>query len=153
MFAALYPRARLVLSGGPGDVELAARIEKNTAAPLLNLAGKVKVKEFGALLARADTVVTADTGPLHIASAVGAPLVCLSGAADPDRTGRRIPRDLVVINRELSCVPCQAGYCRRGDIACMNQMAVEWVVREAGKQISRSPRFAAQKSVLAEASA
>ncbi len=119
---------RVLLLGGPGDVTLAQEIVGQSKAPVENLAGKLTVKELGALLERAACVVTGDTGPLHIASAVKAPIVCLSGAADPDRTGPTRPGDLVVINRALSCVPCQARSCRRGDIACMTQMPVEWVL-------------------------
>lgn len=118
---------RVLLLGGPGDVALAEEIVGLTKAPVENLAGKLTVKELGALLERAACVVTGDTGPLHIASAVKAPIVCLSGAADPDRTGPTRPGDLVVINRELSCVPCQGRSCKRGDIACMTQLPVEWV--------------------------
>lgn len=129
------PDVRLVLSGGPGDRELAGSIAGATRAPLANLAGAVNVKELGALLERADTVLTADTGPLHIASAVGAPIVCLSGAADPDRTGPLGRNDLVVINRDLSCVPCQGRTCKRGDIACMTQMPVDWVLRDVKKRL------------------
>jgi ADP-heptose:LPS heptosyltransferase len=119
---------RVLLLGGPGDVALAQEIVGLAKAPVENTAGKLTVKELGALLERAACVVTGDTGPLHIASAVKAPIVCLSGAADPDRTGPTRPGDLVVINRELSCVPCQARSCKRGDIACMTQMPVEWVL-------------------------
>ena len=119
---------RVLLLGGPGDVVLAQEIAGQIKAPVENLAGKLTFKELGALLERAACVVTGDTGPLHIASAVKAPIVCLSGAADPDRTGPTRPGDLVVINRALSCVPCQARSCKRGDIACMTQMPVEWVL-------------------------
>ncbi|MBB6051591.1 glycosyltransferase family 9 protein [Armatimonas rosea] len=118
---------RVLLLGGPGDLALASEIAGKTQAPVENLAGKLTVKELGALLERATCVVTGDTGPLHIASAVKAPIVCLSGAADPDRTGPTRPGDLVVINRELSCVPCQARSCKRGDIACMTQLPVDGV--------------------------
>ena len=122
------PHVKPLLTGGPGDVTLANGIAAATRTGVVNLAGRVNVKELGALLARADVVLTADTGPMHIASSVGAPLVVLSGAADPNRTGPLGRQDLVVINRELSCVPCQARTCRRGDIACMTQMPVEWVL-------------------------
>ncbi len=124
------PHAKLIITGGPHDTPLAEGILEKTNAPIVNLCNKLTVKELGALLQRANTVVTGDTGPLHIASAVGAPLVCLSGAADPDRTGPTSPRDLVVINRSLPCVPCRDRVCKRGDIACMTQMPVAWV-REA----------------------
>ncbi|MES2461093.1 MAG: glycosyltransferase family 9 protein [Armatimonadota bacterium] len=124
------PQLRVAVTGGAGDVELADAIVGGLEKPeqVANLAGRLTVKELGALLARANCVVTADTGPLHIASAVKAPIVCLSGAADPDRTGPLSPRDLVVIKRDLPCVPCQGRTCARKDIACMNQMPVDWVL-------------------------
>ena len=126
---------RVILLGGPGDLALAEQIQSKTQRPVENLAGKLTIKELGALLERAACVVTGDTGPLHIASAVKAPIVCLSGAADPDRTGPTRPGDLVVIHRELSCVPCQGRTCRRGDIACMTQLPVEWVLAAIEKRM------------------
>jgi ADP-heptose:LPS heptosyltransferase len=136
----VLPQLRVVMAGGPGDVALSGRIVDNLVEPgrIANLAGRVSVKELGALLERANCVVTADTGPLHIASAVGAPIVCLSGAADPDRTGPLNGRDLVVINRELSCVPCQARTCARHDIACMTQMPVEWVLTAVRQRLKEA---------------
>lgn len=134
---------RLVLCGGPGDVDLAQSIVQGTNVfSLINLAGRTTVKELGALLARADVVVTADTGPMHIASAVGARLVVLSGAADPDRTGPLEvpggPEQLVVINRALPCVSCQGRYCARGDIACMTELPVSWVVEAVWRQLNQA---------------
>jgi ADP-heptose:LPS heptosyltransferase len=106
---------------------------------VLNLAARLKIKETGALLARTNVLVTPDTGPMHIASALGTPMVVLSGAADPDRTGPLSPRDLVVINRELPCVPCGDRTCRRGDIACMTQMPVDWVMEAVRRRLGRFP--------------
>ena len=88
------------------------------------------------MLCHARVFVTPDTGPMHIASALGTPMVVLSGAADPDRTGPMSRRDLVVINRELSCVPCRERYCKRGDIACMTQMPVDWVMDAVRRRLS-----------------
>lgn len=143
-FAALFsalaraePSFRLVLLGGPSDTALAEQIAGQTDVSLVNLCGKLTIKELGALLERSSCVVTGDTGPLHIASAVKAPIVCLSGAADPDRTGPTRPGDLVVINRELSCVPCQGRYCKRGDIACMAELPVAWVLDAVQRRIQR----------------
>lgn len=137
--AAERPDLRLALSGGPGDVALAQGIAEATRAPVVNLAGRISVKELGALLERAQAVLTADTGPMHIASAVAAPLVALSGAADPDRTGPLSPRDLVVINRALPCVPCQGRDCARGDIACMTQLPVAWAVAAVTRRLGPQP--------------
>jgi ADP-heptose:LPS heptosyltransferase len=136
------PDVRLILSGGPDDVERAKGIAGavHPTSRVLNLAARLKIKEAGALLARANVLVTPDTGPMHIASALGTPMVVLSGAADPDRTGPLSPRDLVVINRDLPCVPCGDRTCRRGDIACMTQMSVDWVVEAVRRRLGRFPR-------------
>ena len=132
------PALRLVLTGGPDDRERAEFIAANVRpeTQLVNLANRLKIKEMGALLCLARVFVTPDTGPMHIASALGTPMVVLSGAADPDRTGPMSRRDLVVINRELSCVPCRERYCRRGDIACMTQMPVDWVINAVQRRLS-----------------
>jgi heptosyltransferase II len=136
--ATTFPTYERVLVGGKDDIERATRIAAQSGVPVTNLAGQLSVKEFGALLEKATLLVTGDTGPLHIACALKTPLVCLSGAADPDRTGpSNNPRDLVVINRTLSCVPCQARQCVRKerDIACMTQMPVEWVQEAIEKRL------------------
>ncbi len=95
---------------------------------IINLAGRLSVKEFGALLARADAFLTCDTGPMHIAAAMGTPMVALSGAADPDRTGPLTPNALVLIDRALPCVPCRDRVCRRGDVLCMANLTTAQVL-------------------------
>lgn len=137
--AQTLPGVAIVLSGAPNERELADEVRRGVGqgANVVSLAGALTVKELGALLESAKCVLTGDTGPLHIASAVGAPVVCLSGAADPDRTGPTSPRDLVVIRRDLSCVSCQDRVCRRGDIACMTGLPVEWVVNAAVKRMAK----------------
>jgi ADP-heptose:LPS heptosyltransferase len=125
-----------VLIGGPGDVWLEEAIIGNLGRPINSLVGKLTLQELGAVMQASAVTVTGDTGPLHIAAAVGARIVCLSGAADPDRTGpSNNPLDLVVINRSLPCVPCQGRSCNRGDIACMTQMSVESVANAVERRI------------------
>lgn len=133
------PHLRLVLSGGRGDLERAKVIMEGIGAGtrVVNVAGRLSIKEMGAMLQRTQAFVTADTGPLHIASAVGTPIVCLSGAADPDRTGPiGDPNDLIVIRRDLGCVPCRARReCARKDIACMTGMEVDWVFEAVRRRL------------------
>lgn len=132
------PQARLIVTGGPDDVKRAQTIAEGVkpTTRMLNLARKLSVKETGALLTRVAVFVTPDTGPLHIASALGIPMVALSGAADPDRTGPKNIGDLVVIKRDLPCVPCRDRSCSRGDIACMNQMPVDWVFEAVQQRLA-----------------
>jgi ADP-heptose:LPS heptosyltransferase len=143
------PDIRLALTGGRHDLDLVRTVLSAMQHPhrVADLSGRLSVKELGALLARANCVLTADTGPLHIASAVGAPIVCLSGAADPDRTGPLNPIDLVVIRTDLPCVPCQARTCRRHDIACMRGLPVDWVYEAVLRRIQIQIACAAGASV------
>lgn len=133
------PNVDFLLSGAPNERELVDTVMRgiNPGVRGHSVAGELTVKELGALLAGAECVLTGDTGPLHIASAVGAPIVCLSGAADPDRTGPTASQDLVVIRRDLDCVPCQDRLCRRKDIACMTGLPVEWVVNAVVKRLEK----------------
>ena len=113
--------------------EVALAREVAAADPrILNLAGRLTVKEFGALLARADTLLTCDTGPMHIGAALGTPLVVLSGAADPDRTGPLTENSTVLIDRTLPCVPCRDRICARGDVMCMQNLTVPAVIAAVG---------------------
>ena len=74
-----------VLLGGPGaEAEAAAQV---ASAGCLNLAGKTKLPELAQTVARCAVVIGADTGPLHLAVAVGTPVIGLYGVTDPARTG------------------------------------------------------------------
>ena len=132
------PQVRLALCGGPGaDVAMAkAALEHTRRARVALLAGRTSVKELGALLARAQVMVTGDTGPMHIAAAVGTPVVALFGPADPDRTGPVGAKHLVVVNRDgLDCVPCRSRVCRRGDNACMVNLSAFRVADAVRRQL------------------
>jgi len=72
------PRARLVLTGSAGELVLGRRL-LDAAPHTINLIGKTSVLELAALLRRLRLFVTADTGPLHVACAVGIPIVALFG--------------------------------------------------------------------------
>ena len=133
------PAAFKTVMDGLDEVSLAREVAK--ADPrILSLAGKLSVKEFGALLARADTLLTCDTGPMHIGAALGTPLVVLSGAADPNRTGPLTPNSTVLIERALECVPCRDRICRRGDMLCMSSLTTENVIAAVGERLGRTER-------------
>jgi heptosyltransferase I len=79
----------IVLSGGPSDLErgTAADIETRMRAPCINLVGKDTLEQSKALLRRADLVLTPDSGPAHIASALGTPVIGLYAATWSRRSG------------------------------------------------------------------
>ena len=79
--------ARVVLTGGPSDLErrYARRLAENSGA--IDLAGQTTLKQLAALIAAADLVVCPDSGPAHMATALGTGVVGLYATSNPDRTG------------------------------------------------------------------
>lgn len=142
------PDWRLALTGGPGrDQEIAAAVLARVERPdtVVDLVGKTSFKETGALLRRADAMVTMDTGPMHLAAAVGTPLVALFGPTAPQRTGpappppnaRRAVLPLALVHTDgLDCVPCMSRTCRRGDLACLVRQSPESVVAAVDRQLT-----------------
>ena len=77
-----------VLLGGPGEAQAAERMVQETrGAVALNLVGKTSLRQLASVLARCRVVVGGDTGPFHLAVAVGTPTVGLYGVTDPVRVG------------------------------------------------------------------
>ncbi|MBT8041000.1 MAG: glycosyltransferase family 9 protein [Xanthomonadales bacterium] len=89
---------QVILSGGPSEIEreTAARIEGEMAETCINLVGKDTLERSKALLERADLVITPDSGPAHIASAVGTPVIGLYAATCAQRSGPYNSLDLCV---------------------------------------------------------
>jgi lipopolysaccharide heptosyltransferase I len=93
---------RGVVSFGPGEENLAREVVRAADDPP-PVAIPLALGPLMALLRRAKFVVSADTGPLHLASAIGAPVVGLYGPTDPSRNGPYSPADIVVRNAQ-ACV-------------------------------------------------
>jgi len=120
----------VILVGGGADRPGAEAIGGGLVPSPRNLAGALSVKQLAALLARADLLVCVDSGPMHVAAAMGTPVVALFGSTDPRRTGPLGPG--VVLRRELPCSPCLDRRCRIADAyRCMRDLQVEEVWRAA----------------------
>ena len=89
---------QVVLSGGPDELEVrtAALIEENMAEDCLNLVGRDTLEQSKAMLQRADLVITPDSGPAHIADALGTPVLGLYAATWPRRSGPYSSQDLCI---------------------------------------------------------
>jgi heptosyltransferase I len=116
--------ARIILTGGPGDRGQAEAIAGMMLIKPVVLAGRTSLKELCCLLKRVDLLVTCDSGPMHIAAAMGTPAVALFGPTDPRRTG---PYGIGhrVLQRQMDCVPCLKRTCP--DNLCLKEMPVEKV--------------------------
>lgn len=97
---------------------------------VINLEGQTTLKDLAELYRRAALLVTTDSGPMHLAAALGTPVVALFGPTDPDRTGP-YGSGHIVIQEALDCVPCFRKTCR--DMICMKGITVDKVFYAAAK--------------------
>jgi lipopolysaccharide heptosyltransferase II len=118
---------RTVIAGGPGDVELAKQIPG-----AFDLTGKTNLRQLVALLERAAVVVANDSGPMHIASALGRPLVTPYGPTSAVRTGPYRRMD-TVIRLDIPCSPCFSRTCSHQ--SCLKWLGPEPVLREVERQL------------------
>jgi lipopolysaccharide heptosyltransferase II len=132
--------ALVTLTGAPNEAELAAAVVRRGGARVLNLVGQTTVPELAALLAASDLCVSGDSGPMHVACAVGTPVVVLHGPTDPGQSGPTAP-DAIVLRRELWCAPCYdpraTAECRFGNPVCMKELAPALVFAAARRQLAR----------------
>ena len=124
-----------VVAGGPDVAGLAARVP--TA---VNLAGKTNLRQLVALLERAELVVANDSGPMHIAAALGRPLVTPFGPTNPVRTGPYRRMDSVV-RVDIPCSPCYSRRCSH--VSCLQWIGTAPVMELAETQMNRSGLAAA----------
>ena len=99
--------ARIVLTGSPGDRVLVDRLKAALPADVevTDLAGDLDLVTLAAVLERLTVFVTGDTGPMHLAAAVGTPIVALFGPSDPARWGP-LARSARILRIDLPCSPC-----------------------------------------------
>lgn len=117
----------VVLTGSRQDDAIAERITIGMNPQPLSLVGRLSVKQLAALLQDVDLMITVDSGPMHIAAAVGTPVVALFGPTDPLRTGPLGSGK--ILRRELPCSPCLRRRCRIEDTyRCMRDLGVAEVL-------------------------
>jgi heptosyltransferase-2 len=121
-------RARVIIIGGTDDIPLAEEIASKTASKPLIMTGKASLLQAGALLEHCDVLVSGDTGPMHLAAAVGTRVVALFGAADPARTGPVGSGHRLIQAADVPCIPCRSRSCNnRAYLECMEKIPVSLV--------------------------
>ena len=117
--------------GGPSDTErvryILHKIENNEM--VYDLSGKTSLLELAALLKRARLVISGDTGPIHIAAAVGANTVTIFGPSDEEKYAPRGKgKNILIKNIGLSCRPCGEHECPLEHFKCMLELSPEMIV-------------------------
>ena len=101
---------QIVLTGSDKDAE-EAKILENLSPNITSFCGKLSLTESAALMQRCNLIISCDTGPLHIATAVGTSAIGLYGAAPISRTGP-YGKNNFVIKSDLKCIPCNKRKCK-----------------------------------------
>jgi ADP-heptose:LPS heptosyltransferase len=128
--------ARLVLIGARDDAWIAQEVLDATSASITSVVGQTSIEELIALLQRADLLATGDSGPLHLAVALGKPVVAVYGPTDPEVYGPYNPTAPAEVHRQdLACSPCYTASttaeCPLGDPICMRLVTVRQMVEAA----------------------
>lgn len=134
-------KVRCVLLGGAEEAELCGRIAARCRTGPVNLAGRTTLRQLAAVLERAGAVLCHDSAPMHLATALGRPLVCMIGPTNPRRTGpyRRMED---VIRTPLDCSPCylrKLSKCRY-DHRCMHDLSPAMVAEAVCKALRTRAR-------------
>ena len=123
--------ARILVIGSSSDLPSARHLASHMNPVPFVAAGRTDLKVLIALLKRIDLLVTVDSGPMHLAAALGTPLIALFGATDPRLIGP-YGGDGVVLRVPLPCSPCSKRRCQiKADRLCMRSISVEEVAEAA----------------------
>ena len=138
---------QIVLTGAPDDMPLIMKVVRRMHEQPINLAGKTSLTQLAALYEHVNLLVTGDSGPMHIAAAVGTPLLAIHGPTDPALSGPVSPT-ATILRSTIWCSPCYNAKgpadCRFHTTQCMKDITPEQVhevVREkinVGTDVSRS---------------
>jgi ADP-heptose:LPS heptosyltransferase len=128
--------AKVLVIGGPNDAALAGEIIARSHSKPPTIAGRTSLLQLGAVLERCSLLVSGDTGPLHMATAVGTRVIALFGAADPDRTGPMGTGHRIVRAPAVACVPCRSRTCNNPVYReCMEKITAEMVLSEVSDSL------------------
>jgi lipopolysaccharide heptosyltransferase I len=133
---------RVVLAGSEGERSL-CRVVREQCPQALDLCGRTTLSELAALVRRAALCVTNDSGSMHLAVALGRPVVSVFGPTDPVWVGP-YGRPGAVVRADVPCAPCylrKARDCRHGH-ACMNAITAEQVIERVEEALAGRLRLA-----------
>ncbi|PYI80627.1 MAG: lipopolysaccharide heptosyltransferase II [Verrucomicrobia bacterium] len=127
-----------LIFGGPKDFWLGNEIARGIGGGVKNLAGKTSLRELMLLLKSCRVLLTNDTGPMHVAAALGTPVVVPFGSTSPELTGpgSRGETRNALLSAHVPCSPCFRRECPI-DFRCMRNISIEEVVEAVLRMLRR----------------
>jgi len=136
--------SRVVLLGDKTKIPMAERLElgaqeRGCGVQIWNAVGKTDLKELVALISDATVCIGPDSGPGHIAGAVGTPYIALFG---PTPIGRNVPfgSEALAVSSQVGCAPCKRRVCPGLGKVCMKLIHPQVVMGKVGEVIAQKTR-------------
>lgn len=140
-------KVKVIFLGGPGDEEVVKKVVSGMKNESINLVGKTNFKQLAAILTHCQLFIGGDSGPLHIAAAVGTPTIGIFGPSDPRLVAPKGENHLVIW-KHVSCSPCYQpetvrtnfdfSICPRGIPECMEKIMVEDILAAVREQMEEN---------------
>ena len=121
-------RAKILFVGVEAEMPIITEIQELMQAESINIAGKTTLTQLASILHISNGFIGNDSGPMHLAAAVGTPTIGLYGPGDPTRFGP-VGTKCQAIQRKQDCPPCPGTTCRFGKDGCMSKIQVTDVIQ------------------------
>ena len=119
----------IFILGGPGEQNIAQRIQDMMKYDSINLSGKLSLDDLIYIISQFDLLITNDSGPMHIAAAVDTPIVAIFGPEIPLHTKPYMTGESYrIVNKDIDCRPCSKNGCEQP--ACLQNILPENVLEE-----------------------
>ena len=129
----------MVMTGDAAEQTMIEQIAESAGGAAISLAGQLDLGELGAAIKLSSLVISNNTGPAHLAAAVGTPLVDLYALTNPQHTPWQV--ECRVLFHDVPCRFCQKSICPQGHNDCLKGIAPERVVDAACGLLARSARM------------
>ena len=121
-------RAQVLFVGVEDEIPIITKIQRLMQGKSINIAGKTTLMQLASILHTCNVFIGNDSGPMHLAAAVGTPTIGLYGPGEPTRFAPMGVK-CQTIRRKLDCPPCSGTTCRFGKHGCMSEIQVTDVIQ------------------------
>lgn len=126
--------AQILLVGAKSESSVVASVQKQMNREAISVAGKTDLSQLAEILRRCNLFIGNDSGPMHLAAAIGIPTIGLYGPGDPARFGP-VGTHTCTIRRMPNCPPCMGTSCKFGGEGCMKEIEVDEVIHTAEQHL------------------
>lgn len=134
-FAGLINRVKnvynteVILVGSENDRDICGSVNRQVSGNIIDMSGKTSIKQLIALLKKMNLLITNDTGTMHLASAVGIPVIAIFGSTD-NRATSPVAGKVKIVKSDVSCSPCLKRTCEKNTYECFSKISVKEVFNE-----------------------